>query len=1432
MPNRRPRPTGKKATPPRPRPHRLRNHPLHPTPLHVNWSCAPHGHLVSNVGPSRVTVTLAGPSSAAAADAEVLARRQRAGPLCSTLLLRIPTPQSAEQPSGWSPTDQVKISVRVACTFTPLVPQFEYESASILISLILYPKPPPHVRAPAAAREPQTVTHRTGIPIAALDISPQRTHAVIGGKDILKTIRVSPDHSSEEFNIRNTVISYASTHHDAGVSMPHKDQLNVKDVKWSHGNYDRIIATAVANGRVVVYDLQRPGLQLCRFQGHNRQVHRLTFNPYFASWLLSGSQDGTIRMWDLRSASANRGPSTCGSKHVYQGNSDAIRDVRWSPTDGVVFATASDSGAIQMWDWRKVNAPLMRIAAHDRPCFAVDWHPDGKHIVSSGTDRQVKVWDFSSSAERRQKPAFQFRTPQAVTNVRWRPPSWVGDSPASGEWQSSQIVTAYDKEDPRIHLWDLRRPHMPFREFDRYDAPATDLLWHSKDLLWTVGEAGAFTQTDVRYSPTLVKRRPMCSVAWSPNGEFVAFGQRRPRRQPLNVNPAEPITYDEDQFSTGEKSLSQSPIDDILDEAALASSLRSRQTKPFTTISTSKSLGNTPPGVGDSIPVLDLEQALAKISTPLPSQAGAIGSIPGATNDASLFRFLAQNYSPLINEKTHNLQANVLNSLIESLDHNAERADEVALPKLAQTWRIVKFTILQELQRRSRGQPASRGGGTLKTKSSKDGLLSEKNRPVDENRQGKVKSRLFKGVIETEGQKGLTPEAESTSNMTTPLAQPLPDSPMDSWSDSDSLTPSINDNAADLDPLPPSVLSSNNGWGMSDPEARLPMPLQQGQSATSSEGMLSSSHAIDYLRDPGQTDPHSDQRSAPRAIAGRADWRSRRPPELLREAPEDDYDQQMEDKRAAIRDFKQTPKKVLTLGSPIGSNRPPMERYHRHDSSESFPMFSASTDSSHPSKSIGASYSSNGQFPDRRMSDGGQAGSFNGGRLASSARRESNLEPAQEEPEDDLEIDDLTLESAGLHLERPSSPAPLIKESTPLEHQDHDGNFQSSRNNLSANTAVYPAIAGIYEDLSQVKLPLIPDTADPKPWSIEAILKEAVRYYHSSSSSVDIQTAAHLLHKFHILFEDCEDILPYEECEMVFKAYNEALVRHSLDLEAAELRLSCVAKYPAVYDYAQADTFINAFCHSCQRPYENPVRDNTRCHRCNTPQSPCSICSSIDPPAEWVRAQSQEPTIQVQNNACPNPDADTISRLSSESSVLTEPVPANEPDSLESFTTPRPQGSALWSWCQGCGHGGHLACITTWLGDLSMSEGGCATPGCLHDCGPGFRREFNRQVFLTESKRRDSASRSAGVGLVKRDPWSKGESKAVEKVRGMLGAAGVAAATGGNGTVSNASGTNSAGQSALSSGAVSPKKVRLVTPVEQGRRRAAPSRASSGAAKE
>ncbi|KNG89818.1 WD repeat protein [Aspergillus nomiae NRRL 13137] len=1243
----------------------------------------------------------------------------------------------------------------------------------------------------------QTVTHKTGIPIAALDISPQRTHAVVGGKEILKTIRVSPDHSSEEFNLRNAIIGYSSTQNDgSGLSARYKDQLTVRDVKWSHGNYDTIIATAVANGRIVLYDLQRTGLEYCRFQGHSRQVHKLAFNPHRPAWLLSGSQDSSIRMWDLRMASAVR---PCSSKELYNGNSDAVRDIRWSPNDGFAFATATDSGAIQLWDCRKTTAPLLRITAHDKPCFSVDWHPDGKHIVSGETN--ISIPD---------------------TPGRWectmRPPSWNNEHDTSGGWQSIQLVTSYDKEDPRIHLWDLRRPHIPFREFDRYESHAADLLWHSKDLLWTAGEAGVFTQTDIRYAPQVVNQRPMCSLAWSPSGEVLAFVQKRTRHSTVRLSTTEFMGHPEEGSSSAE-ALSHSPAEDFLDEPSFIS-VRHRRTKSSSGRA-SKSLGSTPPGAPEFNPVLSLEKVLSKIKPSGQYQLGAVGSIPGATMDQGTFRYLARHYAPLL-RTSNSIHSDLLRSLLESLSLNADCAEDASLVKLSQTWRIVKFAVIQELQLRAREQRQAPEKSTrgIRTRLSAEGQNSEKPRALDEGKPEKVKNRLFKGVMETEVTRQPLVDVENASNMTTPLAQPLPDCTILSSDSSISHMASLDD-PTDIQPLPPSLLSPNQGtmnsndWSsMSDVEPR----MHRQSNASEDTHFPGESLPSDPLPGLVSQTLEDDQRSAPRAITGRGDWRARSRTET---SEVDEYDQKMEDKKAAIRDYKQYPKKILSLESHVESVRPP--GFRRRESSESLPMFSASTGSSHPSKSIGTSLSSAAKLYDVSESENATEGAESEApRIPySRTRSDSVIGPVTVQNEERQASEPFVegVPDSNVHLERPSSPLPLMKESSPLETPCFEKNGrQSVAYTAAADSSTCRATHVIDDDLTGLIIPISSAGTMDKPWSAGILLKEAIRHYHSSSC-VDVQSAAHLLQKMRTLFQSYEDILPREECELIFKTYNEHLIRQCMYIEAAELRLLCVPVYPAVYEYAQVDTTMNVFCFTCKRPYENPLNDNTRCHRCNTPQEPCAICMSVDPPAEWVAEHSVSP---AQSNL--ELDSETSHFLSSSrSSIKTEPIPTSELRRLDetyavSYNSSGPKGSALWTWCQGCGHGGHLACISMWLNDTSVSEGGCATPGCMHDCGPGPRREHNRTILLEESKRRDSAGRKAGVGFVKRDPWTRGESKAVEKVRGML-----SIGTSGGTSAS----TTSAGPS-VSSNLMSPKKVRLVTPSEQGKRRGTSSRSSLG----
>lgn len=1206
-----------------------------------------------------------------------------------------------------------------------------------------------------------------------------------------------------------------------GLPAKHKDQLAIKDVKWSHGEFDSIIATAAANGRIIIYDLHRPGLELARFNGHSRQVHRLAFNPHRPAWLLSGSQDGTIRMWDLRMASGERGVVNCSSTNRYSGNSDAVRDIRWSPSDGVMFATATDSGAIQCWDYRNAKAPQLRIAAHEKPCYAVDWHPDGKHLVSGGTDKQVKVWDFSS-AERRQKPTFQFRAPQAVVNVRWRPPGWASDSQGPEDWQSTQLVTSYDKEDPRIHLWDLRRPHIPFREFDRYDTPPADLLWRSKDLLWTVGEAGAFTQTDIRYAPQVINQRPMCAVAWSPTGDVLAITQKRPRQRVLGISSTSFFqTHGDGERTTA---VSQSLTDDSLDDPApLTTSLRPKQQKGVA-VRASKSLGNTPPGTEENPVIVPLEKALSTANNKGlgPRQLGAIGRIPGVSLNPEVFRYLARQYAPLMEDPgPKQNRKDRVRALLDDLDHNAERAEEIALLKLAQTWRIVKYSVVQELEQRVQEDRRRRNerNGNARKGISPDREQAERSRAVEDTKPEKMRSHLFKGVMETEGTRRVLPETESTSSMTTPIAQPLPDSPSGSRRSPVAPLESLTEDVVDLQPLPPSVISSSHYGTMnsndlagdnlaaSDLGARSITRMQREESQSSENTqILSGSLVSDQNRDGSLEGPYGDQRSAPRAITGRAVWRRHASQDYGKGGSEEDYDQKVEDKRAAIRDYKHIPKRLLSYDPLAGDpNRPARSgHYLRHDSAESFPMFSASTDSSHRAKSMGTSFSphTNAPISLRRDSTGWEIDeeAVHEDAIAEEESGSFALEPDHGDPLRQMSFDDSLSDTNDVHLDRPSSPLPLLVESSPVKDVKQESPSAGSEG----------ATVSAIEGWGWVTIPLTPELTASKPWSAQMILREAVRHYHSNAP-VDIQSAAHLLHKLHALFYACEKILPYEECAAIFKTYNEQLLRHSMFVEAAELRKLCVPRYPTVYEYTQVDTLIHVYCYTCKRQYENPVRDNRRCHRCQTPQKPCPICLNLEPPAEWIRPPSAVAF------AASTDDVSFASTRSSLSSDATEPIPASEMERLDqSYSSLRPFGSGLWSWCQGCGHGGHVACMTAWLSDVSISEGGCPTPGCMHDCGPGPRREQNRALYLDESQRRDAASgRKINPSFVKRDTWATGESKAVEKVRGMLGVGGGAGATGNynNNTNNAAIGTTSS-----SGGTMSPKKVRLVAPGEQGKR--------------
>jgi WD40 repeat protein len=135
--------------------------------------------------------------------------------------------------------------------------------------------------------------------------------------------------------------------------------------------------------------LDRLGLNIGRLTGHTNAVTSVAFGGP-APTLVSGSLDGTVRIWDFATRSELGAP--------LRGGTGAVNAVAVS-RDGELIASAGDDGTIRLWSAARhaqVGAPLR---GHVRQVESVAFSPDGTTLVSGGVDSTVRLWSVASGRE-------------------------------------------------------------------------------------------------------------------------------------------------------------------------------------------------------------------------------------------------------------------------------------------------------------------------------------------------------------------------------------------------------------------------------------------------------------------------------------------------------------------------------------------------------------------------------------------------------------------------------------------------------------------------------------------------------------------------------------------------------------------------------------------------------------------------------------------------------------------------------------------------------------------------------------------------------------------------------------------------------------------------------------------------------------------------
>lgn len=197
-------------------------------------------------------------------------------------------------------------------------------------------------------------------------------------------------------------------------------------------------------GTIITPQQNRP---IATLKMHRTEGYAVDWSPLISQGkLLTGDNDGKIFV-----TTYGDGGKWITDNRPFVGHTGSVEDIKWSPNERNVFASASSDGTVKVWDVRsKSHKPAVSVTVSDTDINVISWSHQTAHLLATGAeDGQWAVWDLRQWKPTPKTPSLPAPKPVAsfnfhkeqITSIEWHP--------------TDDSIVAVAAGDNTLTLWDL-----------------------------------------------------------------------------------------------------------------------------------------------------------------------------------------------------------------------------------------------------------------------------------------------------------------------------------------------------------------------------------------------------------------------------------------------------------------------------------------------------------------------------------------------------------------------------------------------------------------------------------------------------------------------------------------------------------------------------------------------------------------------------------------------------------------------------------------------------------------------------------------------------------------------------------------------------------------------------------------------------------------